>query len=266
MLNPKTGYYKIMFYLTLILLSVLIILSIICYKNNMILKKLQLENNYLNLKISNEKSFSKIIFHNFQQPILSIKILLTIITKNINNNENLNKNIELLENINFNILEQQKNIEYYHLYSLDKNSENSKNEVEINDLFQQLNNKFNAIAESKGLRLHFKNTNEIIYQDIKYLDLILSNFIDNAIKNTISGGVWIVYRSQLQKFEVRDSGSGISVKDQEFIFKKSFESKNNGQGQGLFLVKKIADLANYEIGFNSSSNGSVFWVNLVPSD
>ena len=69
---------------------------------------------YLNLKLLNEKTFSKIVFHNFQQPILSIKILLTIITKNINNNENLNKNIELLENINFNILEQQKVVQAIH--------------------------------------------------------------------------------------------------------------------------------------------------------
>ncbi len=254
-----------MFYLLFILIIVLIILFIFINKNiqnNKLLKKLELEINYLNLKLLNEKTFSKIVFHNFQQPILSIKILLKIINNNINNKVNFKNNIELLEKIQLNLLEQQKNIEYYSSYSLDKNSENKNNEIQINDLFQQLNNKFHEIAADKGLRLHFKSSNDVIYQDYKYLDLILSNFIDNAIKNTFTGGVWIVYRSQYQKFEVRDSGRGISIEDQSWIFNQPFESHQSGQGQGLYLVKKIADLANYEIGFNSSNNGSVFWITL----
>ncbi len=70
------------------------------------------------------------------------------------------------------------------------------------------------------------------------------------------------------KWEVRDSGIGISRESRKEIFEKFKRSKNanimncDGAGLGLFIIKKLVDAhPDGEAGFESGEDeGSTFWV------
>jgi TMAO reductase system sensor TorS len=139
---------------------------------------------------------------------------------------------------------------------------------------------FAARAHAKGLELvcdieaGVPNT---VHSDPMRLRQVLINFVGNAIKFTDSGLVVVRVRSVgkdgLLRFEVVDTGIGISVEAQAHIFNAfsqadSFTTrKYGGTGLGLAICRQLATLMGGEIGVHSEVNrGSTFWfeVNLAP--
>jgi TMAO reductase system sensor TorS len=139
---------------------------------------------------------------------------------------------------------------------------------------------FAARAHAKGLELvcdieaGVPNT---VHSDPMRLRQVLINFVGNAIKFTDSGLVVVrvrtVGKDGLLRFEVVDTGIGISVEAQAHIFNAfsqadSFTTrKYGGTGLGLAICRQLATLMGGEIGVHSEVNrGSTFWfeVNLAP--
>ena len=139
---------------------------------------------------------------------------------------------------------------------------------------------FAARAHAKGLELvcdieaGVPNT---VHSDPMRLRQVLINFVGNAIKFTDSGLVVVRVRSVgkdgLLRFEVVDTGIGISVEAQAHIFNAfsqadSFTTrKYGGTGLGLAICRQLATLMGGEIGVHSEVNrGSTFWfeVDLAP--
>ncbi|NJS36449.1 MAG: response regulator [Brachymonas sp.] len=127
----------------------------------------------------------------------------------------------------------------------------------------QLSNK----AEAKGLWLRFAPTDSWIEHDAHIFERILVNLIDNAIKFTETGGVWVAYRKQRKCIEVRDSGVGLGREDQSKVFDEFYQVGNSarkredgaGQGLGLAIVKRLCDLTHSEIRLRSNlGRGCVF--------
>ena len=102
---------------------------------------------------------------------------------------------------------------------------------------------------------------------------ILSNLIVNAIKFTEHGSVQLHVRRAGEtdqhhqvRFEVRDTGIGISQEQQEKLF-NSFSQADasttrlyGGTGLGLAISKRIVDLMGGKIGLESElRQGSTFW-------
>jgi signal transduction histidine kinase len=112
--------------------------------------------------------------------------------------------------------------------------------------------------------------------DFDRLTQVLVNLLSNAIKFTPSGGkITVTTESSplVVKISVTDTGPGIPKKDQEKLFEKFFQLKQTvkmdapGTGLGLYITKKIVELHQGEIGFNSEEGrGSTFWfsVPIVP--
>ena len=102
---------------------------------------------------------------------------------------------------------------------------------------------------------------------------ILINYANNAIKFTEKGDIGIVVRVQEQesdrvllRFEVRDTGIGLSAGQMERLF-QSFQQADTsttrrygGTGLGLVICKSLAELMGGEVGVRSQwGEGSTFW-------
>ena len=148
----------------------------------------------------------------------------------------------------------------------------AKEKVYINSILTVLKDIYSYKAAQKKLKFEVKALDDDIYfyADNFSIYSILENIIDNAIKFTFKGGVEVIARINEDKYivvDVIDTGVGITKEYLNEIFEpfsqeeKGYTRKFDGNGLGLALSKKYADLNNCEIKVSSEKNkGSIFSV------
>ena len=145
------------------------------------------------------------------------------------------------------------------------------------EIIQNLQSLVYQKAKDKGLRLHVHLPPNLstwtLLGDPLRLGQVLINLFGNAIKFTEQGGVAL--RAQvvemgveniLLRFEVQDTGMGISVEDQTRLFQRfeqldnSSTRKHGGTGLGLAISKRLVEMMGGEIGVESTpGQGCLFW-------
>ncbi len=141
----------------------------------------------------------------------------------------------------------------------------------LNDIIKEAESSIMPLVGQKSLEfkiIRSFNTNVIINTDKGKVVQVLINLLGNAVKFTNSGFVELhvsVVEDKILKFEVVDSGIGISEKDQGLIFEEfrqideTTTRKYTGTGLGLAISKKIADIMGGSLVVKSELNkGSVF--------
>jgi two-component system, sensor histidine kinase len=141
--------------------------------------------------------------------------------------------------------------------------------VRLADLFQRLQARFALQALNEGVKLELGLTRVCVQADPLALERMVANLLGNALKHTPSGGtVWVGWRGQRGRIEVRDSGAGIAVDEQKRIFDEFYQVDKSsdhaqGLGLGLAIVRRLAQLSGQSVGVRSAlGQGSVFWLSL----
>ena len=111
--------------------------------------------------------------------------------------------------------------------------------------------------------------------DVRYLELVLHNLVENAIKYSPHGGHVTVsgkFGAEDITFSVQDEGSGIApehlgkVFDRFFRVESSLTRKVAGMGLGLSITKGLVEAHGGRIWVESSAGkGSIFYVTLPRS-
>ncbi|MFA5403781.1 MAG: PAS domain S-box protein [Ignavibacteria bacterium] len=144
------------------------------------------------------------------------------------------------------------------------------------DLIQEIQiiiNSFIPVANQKKLYLNFIHSQSsiLLYSDKNFVQQIITNLIDNAIKFTPTGGVSVetnllkIGNSKIAEIKVIDSGIGIAKEYKDIVFNEfrqvSEGHKRNyeGSGLGLSITKKMLELLNGKIVFESyPGKGTIF--------
>ena len=161
-----------------------------------------------------------------------------------------------------------------------------ESEVDLHRLLHEMQSLMGVGAVEKGLRFaleHDPDLPRFVAVDAGKLRQVLLNLLGNAIKYTDSGGVKLrarlagIHGSEKAKvrFEVEDSGPGISQEDCQRIFLPFVQLGGQalaqaGTGLGLAICKQYVELMGGQVGVTSKpGKGSVFYfeipVRVLPS-
>jgi heavy metal sensor kinase len=147
----------------------------------------------------------------------------------------------------------------------------SREEIDLAGLVREACNLFQPMAEDKGVGLVCDLPQGIRFAgDIRMIQRMFSNLIDNAIKYTPTGGSVLVSASESERevvLTVQDTGIGISPSDLPRVFERFYRCDQSrsqaGIGLGLSLARAIARAHGGEIRAESALNqGSTFTVTL----
>ena len=144
--------------------------------------------------------------------------------------------------------------------------------VDVAQLFKDLETQFEPVASAKSLRLRTHARPCVVWADPVVLRRILGNLLSNALRHTNQGGVLMALRKRedVLVFEVWDTGVGIAHEHQMSIFQEFFrvaqhQGTEDSLGLGLTIVSKLTTLMGYQLALSSEEGkGSVFRV-LLPA-
>jgi signal transduction histidine kinase len=148
-------------------------------------------------------------------------------------------------------------------------------DVNVAELLATLRAVMSNLRRNPGVELIFDEPQGVpmLRTDAFKLSQILRNFIVNALKFTEAGHVRVSARTardgERVRFEVADTGPGLSEEDQERVFYEWFQVENDrqegmrGTGLGLPLTRRLATILGGEVGVDSKlGQGSTFWLQI----
>lgn len=141
-------------------------------------------------------------------------------------------------------------------------------EFDVCEQLRQAMISFESVWEAKNIEpvLEIPDV-QYIKSDSELLNLVWHNLLSNAFKYTESGSVTIklVRDGKKVRISIIDTGCGFSIDEKDKIFDKFYQidtsHKSSGNGLGLALVKRIADILGAQIEAESEvGKGSTFTI------
>jgi len=205
-----------------------------------------------NLKYKIEKTM-----HEINTPVATIAINTEILQTKLNNTQNL-KRLDRIEKSCEYLLRLYEDMEYY----IKKETNNIEIvEFDLKELLERCLDKFEDLKNDIKISLDIEDI--LIKSDRNGFEEMISNLISNAIKHNSSiSTIQISLNKNILTF--KDDGEGITTKDLYMVFDKYFQSSDEvkGFGIGLNMVKEFCDREKLDIKINSSSEGTIFYINL----
>jgi DNA-binding response OmpR family regulator/ligand-binding sensor domain-containing protein/two-component sensor histidine kinase len=205
------------------------------------------------------------VAHDIRTPVSLIQLLV----KQLSNQENTKKSIELIQRNTENLNEYVTQL--LDFQKIDRNQlKLSVTKVDLNDCLANVVKDFTPILQERSLDIQLDVKNIPVWFDKVKMTRIFYNLISNAIKYTEDGGqidIKAYLKNNNLSIEFIDTGIGIPEKQQELVFKRFTRGTNvsnkgiPGTGIGLMLSKKIIELHGGKILLESKENiGSKFTI------
>ncbi len=213
-----------------------------------------------------QKQFTSDASHEIRTPLSAIRGTLEVLIRRKRTpdvyEEKITVIIQLVDRLDA-LLEQ-----LLHLARVDSIKTIALNEsIDLYPIVRGIQQKWEKQAADKSMTVKNNLSGEIVVKGDKfYLELMLDNLINNAIKYGIQNGhVFLNWDNTLKIFSVEDNGIGISEKHLPNIFNRFYradESRSSivrGSGLGLSIVQKLAKLQNITLLVTShEGKGSIF--------
>lgn len=141
-----------------------------------------------------------------------------------------------------------------------------KETVALRQLFETASGKWkkNMVEKNTTLQLDLPEDSYVL-ADPFYLDIIIDNLLDNAIKyGHINGKIVCAWNETNRTLSITDDGPGITAEQLPFLFNRFYRADDSrstdkpGSGLGLSIVKKLADLLQIDISVRSIPGSTTF--------
>ena len=132
--------------------------------------------------------------------------------------------------------------------------------VDVVEIGKKIKEKFDVLSSERGIDLEVHGSPKNLMIDRRLLNQSLMNLVSNAYKYSSADNPKIIltYQEAALVVEVCDTGIGIPVNEQKFLFDPFFRGSNvegmNGTGLGLSIVKNFMDQMGGEISICSEPN------------
>jgi signal transduction histidine kinase len=146
----------------------------------------------------------------------------------------------------------------------------------VDSLLNRIAEDYALGAEEQHLRFRVVPSGVVVRTDPELLDRMLRNFVSNAFRYTVRGGVLVGCRRREQhlRIEVWDTGYGIPENRLRDIFEEfrqldvpDRDQRGMGLGLGLAIVERIAQLLELRVEVRSrEGRGSVFSIDVPLGD
>lgn len=147
----------------------------------------------------------------------------------------------------------------------------AKDDVNVTHLVTEACELFEPVAEQKNIQLSWRtDRNVMVRGNAQYLQRMLSNLVENALKYTPQRGrvnVTLMQKGDHVAIEISDTGVGIAAKDIPRLFERFFRCDGSrteeGCGLGLSFSRAVVRAHGGEIKVASELNvGSTFSVHI----
>ncbi|MFP5521205.1 sensor histidine kinase [Peptococcus simiae] len=163
------------------------------------------------------------------------------------------------------------------LSAIEQGELDGDNRVNIQDVINQVMDRFDRIAEKNEVRLSAMETKAAVFGNEVLLADMLGNLVDNAIKYNIPGGyvhISVMEEGDEVLISVSDNGAGIPKDMQSRLFERFYRvdtSHSNktasGSGLGLSIVKHIVQRHHGTIDVDSApGRGTTITVHFLSAD
>jgi len=141
--------------------------------------------------------------------------------------------------------------------------------IKLEEVIHESIRKWRPLASEKKIHISSRIPKNVwVYADGFYLELISDNLLSNAIKyGKTNGNISFQWDTELNTLSIQDDGIGISQEHLPNIFNRFYRadesrsSVNSGNGLGLSIVKRLANLQGIDINAESIPNlGSTFYL------
>jgi signal transduction histidine kinase len=275
---------KLISILSIALISILSLLSLSLYKNNKIRistnkllknknKELIAQKEKVELASKARSKFLATVSHELRTPLNAINGITYLLLQEKPKASQIQylKSLEFSGNYLLNFIN-----DILEINRLESNKVlNEEINFNIVELVDNIKTSFNEFILENNVDFHTEIDNSINHNligDPTKLSQVLINLVNNAIKFSKNGEVWITINKTFETkdeaiifFEIKDNGIGIPLDKQDGIF-DSFSQGSveinrtyGGTGLGLSIVKKILEIMGSQIKLNSDGkNGSTF--------
>jgi len=216
-------------------------------------------------KIENQAALGEVIAdfaHEVRNPINNISTGLQLMRKKT---ESEDSNLEVIDRMQSDCIRVNDLMESILSFSRQDNLKFKP--FDCRDLLERINRRFQNKYHKSKIITHFKckSKQTMIFGDIRSIDQVFTNLINNAIDALKDGGGELSInmdikpdRSDFLEIKISDTGHGIPDEIKEKMFEPFITGKKKGTGLGLAITKKIVDAHGGEIGVESYSSGTIF--------
>ena len=221
-----------------------------------------------------KNEFLASVSHELKTPLNSILGFCRLLLENRQGelNPRQTKSIQIIENNGRNLLEQINKLLDFSRIEFERVRLNLK-EIPVSELLQETLSVMEPLARNKGISLGFDPSEgpERQVTDPDVLKQLLLGILDNAIKFTDKGSVFVETGESGTRWwiKISDTGIGIAEKDLANIFEPfrqgdgSLSRRFGGTGLGLTIARKLATFLHGEITVISTpGEGSTFTIHL----